>query len=41
MVRPAANVASCLDSYLEIFEFAYMSVGFDSVMDRLDRALST
>ena len=41
MVRPAANVVSYLDSYLEIFKFTYMSVGFGSVMDRIDRALST
>ena len=41
MVRPAANVVSCLDSYLEIFKFAYMSVGFDSVMRRHRSSLST
>ena len=41
MVRPVANILSYPDSYLEMFKFAYMSVGFDSVMDRLDRALST
>ena len=41
MVRSAANILSYLDSYLDFFKFAYMSVGFDSVMDRLDRALST